>query len=153
MGNACTQDDLRWRKRARSGAWRRNREKESPGFAQFTYYFIGTTPGFFDEIRATGKALSHPSVKQPMGEVNASLASVPWLDAKSSHAGVLYGPESSPWRIACLTGSAMRVAIRCRSAACGNIVRRYRSLAPQCGQQSGCGLDTSIAAGGLALKP
>ena len=48
--------------------------EEFAGFAEFTYRFIGATPGFLDDIPIAGKAPPHPSINQPMGEVNASLA-------------------------------------------------------------------------------
>lgn len=76
MGNACAQDDLRCRKRARNGAWRRYREKDAPGFERFEDYLIKTIASLLDEMRGIGKPLPHPSANHRAGELNASLATV-----------------------------------------------------------------------------
>ena len=95
MGNACAQDALRCRKRARNGAWRRYREKDAPGFERFEGYLIKTIASLLDEMRGVGKPLPHPSANHRTGELNASLATVLGLDAKPIDAGAVYGPALS----------------------------------------------------------
>jgi hypothetical protein len=114
MGNAFAPYDFLRRKRAGKGAWRRCGANDSPVFSEFEYYFIGAIPRLSDPMRAAGKAPPHPSANQPMGEVNASLATVLRLNVKPFDAGADYGPELS----ACVIESSTVCA------ACGRIVRR-----------------------------
>ena len=87
MGNACAQDDLRCRKRARNGAWRRYHEKEAPGFERFEDYLIKTIASWLDEMRGISKPLPHPSANHRAGELNASTGNSAGLDAKPIDAG------------------------------------------------------------------
>ena len=99
-GECLPQDDLRCRKRARNGAWRRYREKDSPGFERFEDYLIKTIASWLDEMRGIGKPLPRPSANHRAGELNASLATVLGLDAKPIEAGAVYGPALSAGVIA-----------------------------------------------------
>ena len=74
MGNAFAPDDDLRRKWAGKGAWRRYRGNDSLVFAEFADYFTRTIPSWFKEMRVVGKAPPHPSINQPMGEINASQA-------------------------------------------------------------------------------
>jgi hypothetical protein len=96
------------------------------GFLVIEDDFIATTPCLLDPMRAAGKALPHPAANHRAGEADASLATGLGLDAKPIKAGALYGPECSACVFASAAVRAMRVAMRCLSAACGKILRRKK---------------------------
>ena len=96
---------------------------ECAGFLVIEDDFIATTPCLPDQMRAAGKARPQPSANHCAGEADASLATALGLDAKPIIAGALYGPECSACVIVSGAVRAMRVAMRCLSAACGNILR------------------------------